>query len=344
MEKYKVLGVCAGNGVCLLPFHPKYGLQNGKTEIIGNIEPRSVFYDKKNLQWKLNFKDIPQDRKINRIYNPDIIIGHPDCGHASVLRLSRAKTNISAKDNESLNLFIHSIGVFNPKLFMMENLPGLLKTYSQDDFRDMWKDYNLKFHISSVANYGNSQVSRERLVIVGIRKDLNTKGFFKLPELNDWVEPSQNFEYGAEEIVEVGHVREPLDKTCNLYYKDKRQITYRLAQSLWNYEFKHTSKWPVGGKMKNQPGVSKNMFDKPPFTVRKQNRQFGTTGLVLSPREMAQIQGVPPTFKIKIDMVDRIYWLNKWRLTVTKTMPVEIAEWFATKAIKTLDKLDKDSK
>lgn len=338
MKTYKVLGICAGNGVCLIPF------KTDRFKIIGNIEPRPVFYDKKNLQWDLNFPGIPQDRAYSTIYNPDIIIGHPDCGHASILRLSRAKTNVSAKNNVSLQVFIHSIGAFRPKAFLMENLPGLLKTYSEDDFRDHWPEYDLKFHISSVANYGNSQVSRERLVIVGIRKDLETKGFFRLPEYNSLVRLSPEFELGDGENIRIGHVREPLAKTCNLYYKDKRQITYALAQHLWNTDFDYTSKWPVGGKMKNQPGVSRNMITKPPFTVRKQNRQFGTTGLVLSPREMANIQGVPSTFHIKIDVKDKIYWLNKWRLTVTKTMPVEIADWFSKKVLKTLDKLALKSK
>lgn len=333
MEKYKVLGLCAGNGVCLVPF------KNNKFEIIGNIEPRSCFYDKKNLQWGLNFPNIEQSKTPIPLLKPDVIIGHPDCGHASILRLSRAKENISAKDNWSLKLYIACILVYKPKLFLMENLPGLLKTYSEDDFRLKFPNYNLKFHISSVSAYGNSQVSRERLVIVGIRKDLDTKGFFKLPDYSNLVENAEHFDWGENHNPRLGHIREPDSKTCNLYYEDKRQITYAMAEHLWKTKFAHTSKWPVGGKMKNQPGVSKNMVGKPPFTVRKQNRQFGTTGLVLSPREMASIQGLTHDFKIQVDMQDKIYWLNKWRLTVTKTMPVEIADWFAKKALKTLNKL-----
>ncbi len=339
MKQYKVLGICGGNGVCLIPF------KSERFKIIGNIEPRSVFYDKKNLQWNLNFEGIQQSKDKIKGLNPDIIIGHPDCGHASILRLSRAKENVSAKDNVSLNRYIDLTILYQPKLFLMENLPGLLKTYSEDEFRGIFFNYHLKFHISSVANYGNSQVSRERLVIVGVRKDLNIKGFFRLPGRDDDdLAFADFFECGEAENPKIGHVREPIAKTCNLYYKDKRQITYALAQSLWLSDYSHTSKWPVGGKMKNQPGVSKNMSGKYPFTVRKQNRQFGITGLVLSPREMANIQGVPQDFKIKIDMHDKIYWLNKWRLTVTKTMPVEIASWFSEKALKTLDKLANKSK
>lgn len=338
MEKIKVWGVCAGNGVCLFPF------KTDDFEIEYNIEPRTVFYDKLGHQWKLNFPNVVQVRDLKEHFkalppsyiSPQIIIGHPDCGHASILRLSRAKKNISAKNNSSLNLFIDSIIQFRPHIFLMENLPGLLKTYSKEGFEAIFDRYNLKFHISSVSAYGNSQVSRERLVIVGIRKDLGVKGYFKLPDLSVCVNPSEMFELGEQEDYNFGHVREPIAKECNLYWQDKRKITYSLAQSIWNTTYKNKSRWFVGGKMNNQPGVSKNLKGKPPFTVRKQNRQFGTTGLVLSPREMANIQGVPIGFKMNFPKEDKIYWLNKWRTTVTKTMPYQIAEWFAKKALKTL--------
>lgn len=336
MNKITVLGVCAGNGVCLFPF------KSSKFEILGNIEPRPVFYDKLNHQWDLNFPNIPQRRapfELNTNKKFDIIIGHPDCGHASVLRRSRAKKNISAKGNVSLGTFINSIITFKPKIWLMENLPGLLKTYSKAQLKEIFPGYNLKFHISSVSAYGNSQVTRERLVIVGIRKDLNTKGYFKLPDMSSLVRNAEDFEFTQFENPNIGHVREPLAKECNLYYGDKRKITYSLAQQLWLTKFKETSKWPIGGKMKNQPGVSKNMKGRPPFTVRKQNRQFNTMGLVLSPREMADIQGLPIKFKIIFPTQDKIYWLNKWRCTVTKCMPFEIANWFAKKAYKTLKNL-----
>src|SRR6478736_4201241 len=102
-DRLKVLGLCAGNGVCLFPFKKK------SFKIIANIEPRQVFYDKLGIQWAKNFGTTPQCKTKIRKLNPDIIIGHPDCGHASVLRLSRAKKNINAASNESLTLFVDGI-------------------------------------------------------------------------------------------------------------------------------------------------------------------------------------------------------------------------------------------
>lgn len=336
--KIRVLGVCAGNGVCLYPFKriPKF-------EILGNIEPRQVFYDKTQFQWNLNFPGIPQAKKLELFRNPDIIIGHPDCGHSSILRCSRAKKNISAQGNVSVDLYFMAIQLHKPKIALMENLPGFLNTYSKEDLELQFPKYHIITHISSVMAYGNSQRTRERLVILFIKKnlDIRWRKIFRLPDYSDKAQFAEAFDLGLKEEPLFGHIREPLLKEANMIYGPYKKITYEHAKALWNTKYKFFSKWPVGGKMKNQPGVNKNLKGKYPFTVRKQNRQFNTRGDVLSPREMASIQGIPKSFKMEILPIpiqdkERIYWLNKWRTTVTKTMPYDIAKWFAKKSLKAL--------
>lgn len=54
MEKFNLLGICAGQGALLFPF-----LRSKKFNLLGNIEPRSVFHTKSESQWKANFKGIP---------------------------------------------------------------------------------------------------------------------------------------------------------------------------------------------------------------------------------------------------------------------------------------------
>lgn len=336
MKKLNVLGICGGNGVCLFPFREDFN-------ILGNHEPRGVFYDKKQEQWNSNFQGIPQYRE-HRSYEKrvDVIIGHPDCGDSSVLRMSRAKKAGEVKDNKSINIFLASINVHKPKFWLMENLPGFLKTHSIEDLEICFPKYHILHHISSVSHYGNSQLSRKRLVVIGIRKkyDISALKYFRLPKVNkDKLKFSQDFEMGNHDN-ETCHVREFLDKTCNLYWGIHRQITYQRALELWNTEFEGKGRWHVGGKMNNQPGVSRNLRDNYPLTVRKQNRQFGTKGLVLSPREMANIQGLPKKFHLVYHLGQSIYWINKGRLTVTKTMPYEIGRWFA----KNILKLQNDTK
>ena len=55
----KILGVCAAQGALLFPFRSH--------EIVANIEPRSVFHSKGELQWKVNFGDIPFVRSLEEV-------------------------------------------------------------------------------------------------------------------------------------------------------------------------------------------------------------------------------------------------------------------------------------
>lgn len=329
MKKLKVLGVTAGNGVCLFPF------KNAEEfEIIGNVEPRGVFYDKHQEQWEANFPNITQYRippvKVGRV---DIIIGHPDCGDSSILRMSRAKKKGDVKANTSINLFLNMITAHQPQYWLMENLPGFLDSHSMGELQSLYPDYTILPSVKSVAAWGNSQVTRKRLVIVGVKNPSIQKFFILKEPPTGQLKYSKAFELGEHERPEICHVREPITKLTNLYYKHLRQITYSKAQKVWLNE--HLGpRWPVGGKMKNQPGVSRNMLDGYPFTVRKQNRQFGTSGLVLSPREMANIQGVPRSFELVFHEGQRIYWINKARLTVTKSMPYEVGRWFMFKIVR----------
>ena len=161
-SKYKVLGVCAGQGALLMPF---------RKQVIGNIEPRAVFHTKGEEQWKLNFGDTPFIKGYELLdCKPDIIISSPDCGASSVMRLSKKKSLGKPQENKSINLVIKSIQHLKPKFFLIENLPRLLSFISIENLEDLFNDYKLIIHQVSVSEFGNSQVSRNRLVIVGVNK------------------------------------------------------------------------------------------------------------------------------------------------------------------------------
>ena len=142
MKELKVLGVCAGQGALLFSF---------RKHLIGNIEIRGVFHTPGEEQWKANFGDIPFhkgfclqefDKKV------DIILSSPDCGHSSVMRLSKVKELGNPKDNRSLNLVIAAILEYKPKIFLIENLPRLLSLLTCEFFEETFKDYKLIFHES----------------------------------------------------------------------------------------------------------------------------------------------------------------------------------------------------
>lgn len=326
--KSKILGICGGNGVILHPF---------KDNLLGNIEPRAIFHTPNDKQWKLNFKvNIAKDQRTTYAGPIDIIIGAPDCGHSSKMSYSRAKVLTDPAKNDSLMFFVSQVLKYKPKAFMMENLPKALEALD-GSFEEWMEDYRLHLIIGSVSEFGNSQITRHRLVIVGVRKDLpETKetiisAFPMKPLMNE-----ANLLHGLEERNEgLCHVREPDDYTIPLYYKGARKMTVARAREIWNTKLKRHKRWPVQlNNMVNQPGVYKNLANEYPMTVRKQNRQFKHDGNMLSPREMARIQGVPDSFKLWFDPFMELYCINKARATVAKSPPYEIGSWFYNVVLK----------
>ena len=118
----RIWGISGGNGVILHPL---------KKYLTLNIEFRSVFKTPGNIQWKLNFGDIPLN-DADGIQFPDVMIGAPDCGHSSILALSRGKSFGNPKLNESLNHYFRTIIAYQPKIFLFENLTQLLDNYEID--------------------------------------------------------------------------------------------------------------------------------------------------------------------------------------------------------------------
>jgi site-specific DNA-cytosine methylase len=317
-----VLGICGGSGVILHAF---------QKELIANIEPRAIFHSKGEKQWGMNFSApmLRNEESFKLIKDPvEVIIGAPDCGHSSVLALSRAKVNTNPWDNESVNLYFKGVERFKPKVWVMENLPGFLEGVQPDDIAKALGNYHIHTHIGPVSEFGNSQVDRVRLTLVGFRKDLVIKKKYPVTptrdyDLQDCDTLLDGLNYCGD--IKVGHIREDLEDSITLYagYKD----TLENIRKEWL--FRGTRRWTVVGRnFTTAPGVYLNMGDDYPKTARKANRQFNKYGLMMTPRELARIQGVPDDFGIYIDKDEKGYWINKGRASVTKCPPYEWGVWF----------------
>lgn len=326
INRYTVLGISAGQGALLFPF---------RKHLLGNIEPRGVFHTPGEEQWKANFKDVPFykgyclqefDEKV------DIIISSPDCGASSIMRLSKVKELGKPKDNRSLNLVIEGINYYKPKIFLIENLPRLLSLLPNEYLQEAFKDYKLIFHERSVSDYGNSQVSRKRLVIVGIHKKTGKKYLNAFNEVFQVKTPTITREllfespYGSNYNI-------PIEKTLAMYdYRKlpaKKNLTVRKIQLLWNSDFKNEKKWPIKtAKMSTLPGVYRLELDKAPLTLRPADRQFRPDGYPLGILDFKAIMGFPKAYKIFMDEGNYLYWLNKARYTIAKGSVYEVGIWF----------------
>lgn len=329
MEKFNLLGICAGQGALLFPF-----LKSKKFNLLGNIEPRSVFHTKSESQWKANFKGIPflKGYELPKDWHPDIILSSPDCGSCSVMRLSKSKTLSDPKSNKSIQLVFQSIQYYEPALFLIENLPRLLSLISKEMLMDFFKDYKLVFHERSVSDYGNSQVSRKRLIIIGVHKKTGKKYLNAFDEVFQVKTPKLTRDllfvspYGSNYNI-------PIEKTLAMYdYRklpEKKNLTVEKIQVLWNSAFKNEKKWPIKtAKMSTLPGVYRLELDKPPLTLRPADRQFRPDGYPLGINDFKVIMGFPKKFRIYIDQENYLYWLNKARYTIAKGSVYEVGIWF----------------
>lgn len=331
----KILGIAGGNGVILYPF---------KKWLIANYEPRPAFKTPDDIQWHLNFNSIPllkDHEALSAMFgnrnNPDVIIGAPDCGHSSMFALSRIKHFRDPKENVSLTFFLESITLYEPKVWLMENLPKLIETYSKNDFEKLFPKYHIFTIMESVSKFGNSQKTRIRLVVVGILKDLishdKVQKLIKPFSIRERLKLSGELIKGLEKDIN-GHITENINKVITVYAGYKLDL--RTVKHLWSTALKDQCRWPVDEPraFSNAPGVYKNPADRYPMTARRQNRQFNHYGLMMSPRELARIQGIPDRFKIWVDDKRKEFCINKGRTTVSKTPPIEIALWFRKVLIK----------
>lgn len=321
-----VLGICAGQGGLLFPF---------RKHLLGNIEPRGVFHTPGEEQWKTNFKGVPFYKGYNLPEfdeKVDVILSSPDCGMSSIMRLSKVKELGKPKDNRSLNLVIEGINYYKPKIFLIENLPRLLSLLPNKYLQEAFKDYKLIFHERSVSDYGNSQVSRKRLVIVGVHKKTGKKYLDAFNEVFQVKTPTITREllfespYGSNYNI-------PIEKILAMYdYRKlpaKKNLTVEKIQVLWNSAFKNEKKWPIKtARMSTLPGVYRLELDKPPLTLRPADRQFRPDGYPLGILDFKAIMGFPKKFKIYIDQENYLYWLNKARYTIAKGSVYEVGLWF----------------
>lgn len=318
----KILGICAGQGALLFPW---------RNQLLGNIEPRSVFHTPKEEQWHLNFGEIPFLRnELPEKWHPDIILSSPDCGASSTMRLSKAKELGNPEKNKSIQLVIEGIMQYQPKIFMIENVPRLMNLMPEKIWQEAFPNYKLLFKVNSVSDFGNSQVSRKRLIIIGIKN--TAKSYLKSFDIIFSVNTPKLSRF----ILEAANTQPliPFDKRLAMYdYRKlpkKKNLTVKEIQYLWTNDFKNEKKWPIKtAKMQTLPGVYKLDPDKPPLTLRPADRQFRPDGLPLGIQDFKNIQGFPKRFKIYLhEGKDYLYWLNKARYTIAKGAVYEVGIWF----------------
>jgi site-specific DNA-cytosine methylase len=256
----------------------------------------------------------------------DIVIGNPKCGAYSNFSNFQERKDFSkvGKNEPSLANFIDGVNNLKPKLFLMENL---VKINEQVNLEETFPDYDLYQVVGSVSMFGNSQLTRTRLVLVGI-----IKGY---KQFEDMIEPFRVNDIMTTgellgDLPDNGHFVQPMDAQVQIYQGVK--VTYQEAKEYW-IKHKYRYQWFMPhpkqeGKILTAPGVYRlKKFDFP-LTVRQGGKQFNPDFLEMSARELARIQGIPDEFWLIDDDRKPSYSDTKNKVTVCNTPPMEIGEWF----------------
>lgn len=110
---------------------------------------------------------------------PDIIIGGPPCQGFSLANKRRNKISDDPR-NRLFYGFVKFIDWYSPKAFVMENVKGLLSMQDGEVLETIISSftnagnygYNIEYKVMLASDYGVPQ-NRERVILIGIRKDLN---------------------------------------------------------------------------------------------------------------------------------------------------------------------------
>ena len=110
---------------------------------------------------------------------PDIIVGGPPCQGFSLANKRRNKIKDDPR-NKLFYGFVKFINWYSPKAFVMENVKGLLSMQNGEVIKTIVEEfsnagecgYNVAYKVLKASDYGVPQ-NRERVILIGYRKDLN---------------------------------------------------------------------------------------------------------------------------------------------------------------------------
>lgn len=209
------------------------------------------------LTFNHNFPNVPflcksiidiEKNEVNKILGNkkiDIIIGGPPCQGFSLANKRRNKI----KDDPRNKLFfeyIKFINWYNPKAFVMENVKGLLSMQKGEVIKQIvqecgnaGKGYNVKYKVLKASDFGVPQC-RERVIIIGIRKDLEIIPEF--PTKKYKVEITVDQAISDLPIIKAGEGSETMNyltKPLNQYQKFMRKDSINLHNHI---AMKHTQR------------------------------------------------------------------------------------------------------
>ena len=237
--------------------------------------------------FEANFGLKPDNRDIREIKSEeipefDILTGGFPCQSFSIVAQNPKRLGI--KDEKGM-LFFEMCRILKdrqPYCFIAENVKGILTANKHEAFPLILKEfedsgYDVSYQILKAVEYGVPQ-KRERVIIVGFRKDLNVKFSFPVAAFND------------------NQVYVTLKKVIDKKVDEKYFFSQRAVEGMMkNRESMNKGRAQNINEPCNTVGahlakVSLNSTD-PVLMINNRYRRF-------TPREVARIQSFPENFKL----------------------------------------------
>lgn len=119
---------------------------------------------------------------ITQLPNADVVVGGFPCQGFSLANRMRT---LEDDRNQLYKFFYNTIKTKQPKFFIAENVKGILSLGHGEAIKQIISDFEAAGYISTVtlvnmANYGIPQ-TRQRVIIIGQRKDIGEKMVFRFP-------------------------------------------------------------------------------------------------------------------------------------------------------------------
>ena len=234
-----------------------------------------------------NFGLAPDDRDIREIKSDelpefDVLTGGFPCQSFSIVAQNPKRLGI--KDEKGM-LFFEMCRILRerqPKCFIAENVKGIMTANKHEAFPLIIKEfedsgYDVTYQIVRAVEYGVPQ-KRERVIIVGFRKDLNVNFKFPDPVTSD-----------AKDYVPIKNIVES-DVDEKYYFSDKAVQGMMKNRDSMNKGRAQNLDEPCNTVGAHLAKVSLNSTD-PVLMVDGRFRRF-------TPREVARIQSFPESFKL----------------------------------------------
>jgi len=211
-----------------------------RTQLYSNV-PESLLSSVINQKmsgdsmWALftQIDDIMQEQHIKTV---DIVVGGPPCQAYSIIGRSRKQGGMAGDPRNYLyRLYCRVLKKYQPRMFVFENVPGLLTAEQGKHFTNMKKafrqvGYVIEHRILSAQDFGVLQ-NRQRVILIGWKKGTD----FSYPDFN----PVKH-DYTVDALFRDLPRLEP-GQTCNTYattppskYLEDFQIRSDVDTLTWN--------------------------------------------------------------------------------------------------------------